>query len=55
MVASRGKPMDNADFDICWRKHVVPEFVGYALREIRGDDTAALKLRVARQALSGAA
>ncbi len=36
IVASRAKPMDNADFDVYWRKHVVPAFVGYALREIRG-------------------
>ena len=50
-VASRAKPMDNTDFDVYWRKHVVPEFVGYALREIRGDDMTAVRLRIARQAL----
>ena len=32
MVASRAKPMDNTDFDVYWRKEVVAEFVGYALR-----------------------
>jgi 4-hydroxybenzoyl-CoA reductase subunit beta len=51
MVASRAKPMDNADFDVYWRKHVVPAFVGYALREIRGDDVGAIRLRIARQTL----
>jgi len=50
-VASRAKPMDNTDFDVYWRKHVVPEFVGYALREIRGDDMTAVRMRIARQAL----
>jgi hypothetical protein len=29
----------------------VPEFVGYALREIRGDDMSATRLRIARHAL----
>lgn len=48
---SRAKPMDNADMDLRWRKHVVADFVGYALREIRGDDMRATRLRIARQAL----
>jgi carbon-monoxide dehydrogenase medium subunit len=51
MVASRAKPMDNADFDVHWRKEVVAEFVTYALREIRGDDTNAVRLRIARRTL----
>lgn len=51
MVASRAKPMDNADFDVYWRKHVVGEFVAYALREIRGDDVGAVRRRIARLAL----
>jgi 4-hydroxybenzoyl-CoA reductase subunit beta len=50
-VASAAKPMDNTDLDLYWRKGVVPEFVGYALREIRGDDMRAARLRIARQAL----
>jgi 4-hydroxybenzoyl-CoA reductase subunit beta len=50
-VAARAKPMDNADFDVYWRKHVVGAFVGYALREIRGDDMTARRLQVARQML----
>jgi len=50
-VASRAKPMDNTDLEIYWRKEVVPAFVGYALREIRGDDMRATRMRIARQAL----
>jgi 4-hydroxybenzoyl-CoA reductase subunit beta len=50
-VASRAKPMDNADMDIYWRKQVTPNLVAYALREIRGDDMSATRLRIARQAL----
>jgi len=51
LVASRAKPMDNTDFDLYWRKHVVAQYVGYALREIRGDDMSEARLRTARQAL----
>ena len=51
IVQSRAKPMDNADHDIYWRKEVTGSFVGYALREIRGDDLRATRMRVARQAL----
>jgi 4-hydroxybenzoyl-CoA reductase subunit beta len=50
-VASRAKPMDNTDLDLYWRKRVVGEFVGYALRELRGDDMDAVRLRVAKQVL----
>jgi 4-hydroxybenzoyl-CoA reductase subunit beta len=50
-VASRAKPVDNTDYDVYWRKHVVPEFVGYALKEIRGDDLNATRLSIARQTL----
>jgi 4-hydroxybenzoyl-CoA reductase subunit beta len=50
-VASAAKPMDNTDLDLYWRKGVVPEFVGYALREIRGDDMSAARLRITRHAL----
>jgi 4-hydroxybenzoyl-CoA reductase subunit beta len=39
-LASRiAKPLDNTDFDMSWRKKVTAEFVTYALRELRGDDT----------------
>ncbi len=48
-VGSRAKPMDNADMDIYWRKQVTPDFVGYALRELRGDDMRAMRVKIARQ------
>ena len=51
-VASRAKPMDNADMNLYWRKEVVASFVGYALRELRGDDMRAVRLSTARQALA---
>ena len=50
-AAAAAKPMDNADLDLYWRKDVVAEFVAYAFREIRGDDMAATRLRIARQTL----
>jgi hypothetical protein len=50
-VGSRAKPLDNADMDIYWRKQVTPDFVGYALRELRGDDMRAMRMRIARQAV----
>ena len=50
-VASRAKPLDNADLDIYWRKEVVGSFVGYALRELRGDDMRATRLRIARHSV----
>ena len=51
LAASRAKPMDNADFDLYWRKGVTAAFVGYALRELRGDDMREMRVRIARQAL----
>jgi 4-hydroxybenzoyl-CoA reductase subunit beta len=50
-VGSRAKPMDNTDLDLYWRKQVTPDFVGYALRELRGDDMRATRMRIARQAV----
>ncbi|MFM9882043.1 MAG: FAD binding domain-containing protein [Burkholderiales bacterium] len=50
-AASQAKPMDNTDFDLYWRKDVVSNFVGYALREVRGDDMRAERMRIARQSL----
>ena len=49
LVASRAKPMDNTDLDLYWRKDVTAEFTRYALRELRGDDMRAVRLRIARQ------
>jgi 4-hydroxybenzoyl-CoA reductase subunit beta len=48
LAASRAKPMDNADLDLYWRKEVTAAFVGYALRELRGDDMHETRQRVAR-------
>ena len=50
-ASSAAKPMDNTDLDLYWRRDVVSAFVGYALREIRGDDMRAMRMRIARQAL----
>jgi 4-hydroxybenzoyl-CoA reductase subunit beta len=50
-VASRAKPMDNADLDLYWRKEVVGAFAGYALKELRGDDMRATRAKIARQSL----
>jgi 4-hydroxybenzoyl-CoA reductase subunit beta len=51
LVASRAKPMDNADLDLYWRKDVAADFARYALRELRGDDMRETRLRTARQIL----
>ena len=49
LVANRAKPMDNTDMDLYWRKEVTDDFAGYALRELRGDDMSAMRMRIARQ------
>jgi CO/xanthine dehydrogenase FAD-binding subunit len=55
-LASRpAKPMDNTDFTLHWRKKVASEFVGYALRELRGDDMRETRIRIAQHDLEGAA
>lgn len=48
LVASRAKPMDNTDLDLYWRKEVADDFAAYALRELRGDDMSAVRVRTAR-------
>jgi 4-hydroxybenzoyl-CoA reductase subunit beta len=50
-AAQPAKPMDNTDFSLHWRKRVTRDFVTYALRELRGDDTTEVRRRVARQML----
>jgi 4-hydroxybenzoyl-CoA reductase subunit beta len=50
-AAQPAKPMDNTDFSLVWRKRVTRDFVTYALRELRGDDTREVRRRVARQML----
>src|SRR5687768_16538156 len=46
------KPMDNTDFELVWRKKMVRALASYALRELRGDDMRASRIRLARQALT---
>jgi 4-hydroxybenzoyl-CoA reductase subunit beta len=48
LVANRAKPMDNTDMDLYWRKEVADDFARYALRELRGDDMRATRLKTAR-------
>jgi len=50
-AAQPARPMDNTDFSLVWRKRVTRDFVGYALRELRGDDMREARRRVARQEL----
>ncbi len=50
-VAARAKPLDNTDLDLYWRKDVSAAFVGYALRELRGDPMDETRRRIARQVL----
>jgi 4-hydroxybenzoyl-CoA reductase subunit beta len=47
------KPMDNTDYELVWRKKMIRTLVTAALREIRGDDMRELRVKLARQALSG--
>jgi 4-hydroxybenzoyl-CoA reductase subunit beta len=46
-----GKPMDNTDYELVWRKKMIRALASYALREVRGDDTRALRQKLARQSL----
>ena len=46
-----GKPMDNTDYELVWRKKMIKPLVTYALRDLRGDDMRAARLRIARQLL----
>ncbi|MDD1632757.1 MAG: hypothetical protein LUP91_11220, partial [Methylococcaceae bacterium] len=49
--SSAAKPMDNTDLDLDWRRDVVGAFVGYALRELRGDDMRDTRFKIAKQVL----
>ena len=42
------RPMDNTDFALVWRKRVARDFVGYALRELRGDDMRETRRKLAK-------
>jgi 4-hydroxybenzoyl-CoA reductase subunit beta len=46
-----GKPMDNTDYELVWRKKMIKPLVTYALRELRGDDVRELRYKIARQVL----
>jgi len=49
-IATRvARPVDNTDLAPPWRKKVIPVFMSYALRELRGDDVTALRQKVAHQ------
>jgi 4-hydroxybenzoyl-CoA reductase subunit beta len=50
-AAQPAKPMDNTDMSLHWRKRVTRDFVGYALRELRGDDLREMRRKVSRQLL----
>ncbi len=45
------KPMDNTDFELVWRKKMVRSLVTNALRELRGDDMRAARMKLAKQIL----
>jgi 4-hydroxybenzoyl-CoA reductase subunit beta len=51
VAAHPARPMDNTDFSLIWRKRMTRDLASYALRELRGDDTRALRRRLARQEL----
>ena len=46
-----GKPMDNTDYELVWRKRMIRTLVSCALRELRGDDVTPLRVSLARQSL----
>jgi 4-hydroxybenzoyl-CoA reductase subunit beta len=46
-----GKPMDNTDYELIWRKKMIRALVTAALQEIRGDDMTARRKSLARQVL----
>jgi 4-hydroxybenzoyl-CoA reductase subunit beta len=50
LAAHIGRPLDNTDFSLTWRKKVIRDFAEYALRELRGDDVRELRRGVARTA-----
>ena len=50
-AAKPAKPMDNTDFDLTWRKRVMKDVVGYALRELRGDDVREWRRKLSKQML----
>jgi 4-hydroxybenzoyl-CoA reductase subunit beta len=52
-IATRvARPVDNTDLAPPWRKKVIPVYMSYALRELRGDDVTELRQKVAHQSRS---
>ena len=47
-AAEIGKPMDNTDYELVWRKQMIRALVTYALREVRGDDIRHSRMRLAK-------
>lgn len=54
-ASKHAKPMDNTDFVLHWRKRVTADFVGYALKELRGDDMSEVRRKVQQHDLSSVA
>ncbi|MCC7170410.1 MAG: FAD binding domain-containing protein [Planctomycetes bacterium] len=52
LAAKHAKPLDNTDLEFPWRKRVTKVFVANALKELRGDDRAAMG-RLAERAVVG--
>jgi 4-hydroxybenzoyl-CoA reductase subunit beta len=52
-AAEIGKPMDNTDYELVWRKQMIRALVTYALRDVRGDDIRQQRQRLARVPLVG--
>jgi 4-hydroxybenzoyl-CoA reductase subunit beta len=48
LAAHPARPMDNTDYALVWRKRLTRDVVGYALRELRGDDMRGERRRLAR-------
>lgn len=52
-IATRvARPVDNTDLAPPWRKKLIPVFMSYALRELRGDEVSELRQKVAHQSRS---
>ena len=47
-VYAVAKPMDNTDFELVWRKKMVTALATCALKELRGDDVSAMRIRMTR-------
>ena len=43
-----GKPMDNTDYELVWRKQMIRALVTYALKEVRGDNMREQRQRLTR-------